>query len=152
MPGVQSLRGELLTVRFFAVAGSCCALMLGLAACGGKSGGGGSKVSGSNLTIYSSLPLQGASQLQSQAVINGERLALDKYAPGGKLGKYRVKYVSLDDSTAQNPGTADEGQTNQNARKAVSDKTTIFYLGEYNSGGSKVSIPILNKSSIPQIS
>jgi branched-chain amino acid transport system substrate-binding protein len=126
--------------------------MLGLAACGGKSGAGGTKVSGSNLTIYSSLPLQGASQQQSQAVINGERLALDKYAPGGKLGKYTIKYVSLDDSTAQNPGTADEGQTAQNARKAVSDKTTIFYLGEYNSGGSKVSIPILNKASIPQIS
>ncbi len=125
--------------------------MLGLAACGGKSGGG-AKVSGSTLTIYSSLPLQGASQQQSQAVINGEKLALDKYAPGGKLGKYTIKYVSLDDSTAQNPGTADEGQTNQNARKAVSDKTTIFYLGEYNSGGSKVSIPILNKSTIPQIS
>jgi branched-chain amino acid transport system substrate-binding protein len=138
-------------VRFVAVAVGCCALMVGLSACGGK-GGGGKKVSGNTLTIFSSLPLQGASQQQSQAVINGERLALDKLAPGGKLGKFKIKYVSLDDSTAQNPGTADEGQTAQNARKAVSDKTTIFYLGEYNSGGSKVSIPILNKGGIPQIS
>ena len=60
--------------------------------------------------------------------------------------------MSLDDSTAQNPGTADEAQTAQNARKAVQDETTIFYLGEFNSGGSKVSIPILNKANIPQIS
>ena len=30
--------------------------------------------------------------------------------------------------------------------------TTIFYLGEFNSGGTKVSIPILNKANIPQIS
>jgi branched-chain amino acid transport system substrate-binding protein len=58
----------------------------------------------------------------------------------------------LDDSTAQNPGTADEAQTGQNARKAVQDKSAIFYLGEFNSGGTKVSLPILNKASIPQIS
>jgi len=58
----------------------------------------------------------------------------------------------FDDSTAQNPGTADEGQTAQNARKAVQDEGTIFYLGEFNSGGTKVSLPILNKANIPQIS
>ena len=85
-------------------------------------------------------------------MIDGEKLALDDLAPGGKLGKYTIKYVSLDDSTAQNPGTADEGQTAQNARKASSDGSTILYLGEFNSGGSKVSIPILNQKGIPQIS
>ena len=63
-----------------------------------------------------------------------------------------MKYVSLDDSTAQNPGTADEGQTAQNARAAVRDQSTILYLGEFNSGGTKVSLPILNKAGIPQIS
>ena len=141
-------------VRFFAVAGSIAALGLGVAACGGddNGGGGGNTVSGTNLTVYSSLPLQGTSRGQSEAVIDGEKLALDDLAPGGKLGKYTIKYVSLDDSTAQNPGTADEGQTAQNARKASSDASTILYLGEFNSGGSKVSIPILNQKGIPQIS
>jgi branched-chain amino acid transport system substrate-binding protein len=144
-----------LRVRFFAVAGAIAALGLGAAACGGDDdggGGGGNKVSGTSLTIYSSLPLQGTSRGQSTAVIQGEKLALSDLAPGGKLGKYTIKYVSLDDSTAQNPGTADEGQTAQNARKASSDASTILYLGEFNSGGSKVSIPILNKKVIPQIS
>src|SRR5829696_6883822 len=129
---------------------------LTVAACGddddegdsASSGGGG--ISGDTLTIYSSLPLQGTSKEQSEAVINGEKLALKQ--AGNKVGKFNLKYISLDDSTAQNPGTADEGQTAQNARKAVQDKTTIFYLGEFNSGGSKVSIPILNKAGIPQIS
>ena len=107
-------------------------------------------MSGKTLTIYSSLPLQGTSRDQSLAVINGEKLALDKV--GGKVGDFEIKYVSLDDSTAQNPGTADESQTQQNARKAIRDKTTIFYLGEFNSGGTKVSLPILNKGGIPQIS
>jgi branched-chain amino acid transport system substrate-binding protein len=129
-------------------------LAIGVSACGssdsGGSSGGGKTVSGTNLTIYSSLPLQGTSKGQSEAVINGEKLALKQ--AGNKVGKYKIKYVSLDDSTAQNPGTADEGQTAQNARKAVQDKATIFYLGEFNSGGTKVSLPILNKAGIPQIS
>ena len=128
---------------------------MGLAACGGddddsSSAGGSGGISGDTLTIYSSLPLQGTSKGQSEAVINGEKLALKE--AGGKVGKYTIKYVSLDDSTAQNPGTADEGQTAQNARKAVQDESTIFYLGEFNSGGTKVSLPILNKANIPQIS
>ncbi len=130
--------------------------VLGVSACGSDDEGGGGEgsssepIQGNNLTIYSSLPLQGTSKGQSEAVISGEKLALKQ--SGSKVGKFNLKYVSLDDSTAQNPGTADEGQTAQNARKAVQDKTTIFYLGEFNSGGSKVSIPILNKAGIPQIS
>jgi branched-chain amino acid transport system substrate-binding protein len=131
------------------------ALAVGVAACGDDdkedSGASGGATTGSkNLTIYSSLPLQGTSRGQSEAVINGEKLALDEV--GGKVGDFTIKYVSLDDSTAQNPGTADEGKTAQNARQAVRDKSTIFYLGEFNSGGTKVSLPILNKASIPQVS
>ncbi len=124
-----------------------------VAACGDdeeEAGGAGETVSGDSLTIYSSLPLQGTSKGQSEAVIDGMRLALKQV--DSKVGKFNIKYVSLDDSTAQNPGTADEAQTAQNARKAVQDESTIFYLGEFNSGGTKVSLPILNKAGIPQIS
>jgi branched-chain amino acid transport system substrate-binding protein len=144
-----------LRVRWLA-AFSCLlgVIALGLGACGGDdddSGGATSgAISGDELTIYSSLPLQGTSKGQSEAVINGEKLALKQV--GNKVGKFKINYVSLDDSTAQNPGTADEGQTAQNARKAVQDSKTIFYLGEFNSGGTKVSLPILNKANIPQIS
>jgi branched-chain amino acid transport system substrate-binding protein len=141
------------SLRYRRLAASGCAvavLSLGAAACGGDSGGGGSSGGSNELTIYSSLPLQGTARGQSQAVINGERLALED--AGGKVGKIKLNYVSLDDSTAQNPGTADEGQTAQNARKAVRDQSTILYLGEFNSGGTKVSLPILNKAGIPQIS
>jgi branched-chain amino acid transport system substrate-binding protein len=144
-----------LRVRWLA-AFSCLlgVIALGLGACGGDdddSGGATSgAISGDTLTIYSSLPLQGTSKGQSEAVINGEKLALKQ--AGNKVGKFKINYVSLDDSTAQNPGTADEGQTAQNARKAVQDSKTIFYLGEFNSGGTKVSLPILNKANIPQIS
>jgi branched-chain amino acid transport system substrate-binding protein len=142
-------------VRVRSIAGfvGAGALALGLAACGGGGGGGGGggTVSGTSLTIYSSLPLQGASRPQSEATVNGERLALKTKAPGGKLGKYTVKYVSLDDSTAQ-AGKWEPGQTSSNARKAASDKTTIAYLGEFNSGATAISLPILNRAGILQIS
>jgi branched-chain amino acid transport system substrate-binding protein len=156
----HSIRRDTVRVRWLAVL-SCLVgvFALGLAACGGddseSTGGSGDSgssggISGNSLTIYSSLPLQGTSKGQSEAVINGEKLALSEI--NGKVGKYTIKYTSLDDSTAQNPGTADEAQTAQNARKAVQDESTIFYLGEFNSGGTKVSLPILNKANIPQIS
>jgi branched-chain amino acid transport system substrate-binding protein len=125
-------------------------LALAVAACGSsnkKSGSSG--ISGSTLTIYSSLPLQGATRGQATAVNNGEQLALDDV--GGKVGKYKINFVKLDDSTAQ-AGAMDQGKTGQNAREAVRNKNTIFYLGEFNSGGTKVSLPILNKANIPQIS
>jgi len=116
--------------------------------CGGSSSSGG-KVSGSTLTIYSSLPLQGASRVQGAATVNGAKLAIKQ--AGGKVGKYTVKYVSLDDSTAA-AGKWDPGQTSTNARKAASDKTTIALIGEFNSGASAISIPILNRAGIGQVS
>src|SRR3712207_6220239 len=127
MPRQIALTRRLFSVnwRTFAAVGSTLLLSVGAAACGdddgggssGGGGGGGETVSGSTLTIYSSLPLQGTSREQSQAVINGERLALED--AGGKVGKFNIKYVSLDDSTAQNPGTADEGQTQRSEERRV---------------------------------
>jgi branched-chain amino acid transport system substrate-binding protein len=127
-----------------------CALAGGVAACGDDdSGGGGGGSTPTELTVYSSLPLQGASGPQSKAIVNGAKLALDSV--NGKVGDFTIKYVSLDDSTAA-AGAADEATAAQNARKAVQDKGTIGYLGEYNSGITKVTLPILNKAGIPQIS
>ena len=132
------------------------AFALGLVACGdddddgggGDSGGGGT-ASGDTLTIYSSLPRQGASRVQAIPIEEGAKLALKQR--GGKAGKFNVKYIPLDDATAA-AGKWDAGPTSANARRASQDKTTIAYLGEYNSGASAISIPILNEGGIPQVS
>ena len=144
-------------MRVRSVAASCCltvGLAFGVAACGSSSSststsGGGGSTGSSNLTIYSSLPLQGDSRPQSEAVVNGEKMALAEH--GGKVGNYTIKYVSLDDSTAS-AGKWDPGATSSDARKAAQDKSTIAYLGEFNSGASAISIPILNEAGILQIS
>jgi branched-chain amino acid transport system substrate-binding protein len=127
------------------------ALSFGVAACGSdnKDSSSTSSSGSKSVTIYSSLPLQGDSRPQSQAVINGEKLALE--AAGGKAGDFTIKYVSLDDSTAA-AGKWDAGAVSNNARKASQDSGTIAYLGEFNSGASAISIPILNQAGILQVS
>jgi branched-chain amino acid transport system substrate-binding protein len=129
------------------------ALALGLTACGGSdnnsSGGGGSSSSGGTVDVYSSLPLQGASKDQTGAMVQGIQLALSE--AGNKAGSTKVKYQSLDDSTAQ-AGNWDPQQTASNARKVAQDKKAIAYIGEFNSGASIISIPILNAVGIAQIS
>jgi branched-chain amino acid transport system substrate-binding protein len=104
---------------------------------------------GAEVHIYSSLPLQGASRTQATAAVNGMRLALKE--AGGRAGPFDVRYTSLDDSTRQ-AGNWDPATTARNARRAARDASTVLYLGEFNSGGSAISIPILNSEGIPQIS
>ena len=82
-------------------------------------------------------------------MVNGIKLALEQ--TGGKAGDITVKYKSLDDSTAQ-AGSWTPEAVSANARKAAQDDTTAVYIGEFNSGGSAVSIPILNEAGVPQIS
>ena len=112
---------------------------------GGSSGGSSSKT----VDVYSSLPMQGASSAQTIPLVNGIKLALSE--AGGKAGPWTVNYTTLDDSTAA-AGKWDPGQTAANARKVAADPKAVYYMGEFNSGASEVSIPILNQGGIPQVS
>jgi branched-chain amino acid transport system substrate-binding protein len=122
------------------------ALALTVAGCGSSTV---DRIHGDKLTIYESLPLHGGSQLGAQAALNGARMALAERA--GRIGRYQVKLRVLDDSSAK-AGTWDPGQTETNARLAATDRTTIGYVGDLNSGASAISIPLLNRQGIAQIS
>ena len=133
--------------------------VLALGACGSSSSSssssssGGSSTSasggGNTIDIYSSLPLQGASTAQTDPMVKGIKLALSQ--AGNKAGQFTVNYQSLDDSTAQ-AGKWDPNQTQANARKVATDSKAVYYIGEFNSGASEVSIPILNEAGVPQVS
>jgi branched-chain amino acid transport system substrate-binding protein len=129
------------------------AFALGMTACGGddddSGGGGGGGGGGKSVTVYSSVPLQGASRAQTTALVNGAKLALEQRK--GKAGSTSVTYTSLDDSTAQ-AGTWTPEATGANARKAAGDDSAVAYIGEFNSGASAISIPILNEVPLAQIS
>jgi branched-chain amino acid transport system substrate-binding protein len=100
-------------------------------------------------TVYSSMPLQGPARPQSLAVVQGARLALEE--AGMRAGPHSIRYISLDNSTAR-ARTWTPQYTSINARKATRDESTVAYIGEFNSGASTISIPILNEVPMAQIS
>jgi branched-chain amino acid transport system substrate-binding protein len=141
-----------LRVRWLALLSCLFAVFaLTVSACGDDDdeGGGGGGGGGETLNVYSSLPLQGASRPQTTAMVEGIRLALQQ--ANGKAGDYTIKYTSLDDSTAQ-AGTWTPEAASANARKVAQDDSAIAYIGEFNSGASAISIPILNEVPIAQVS
>jgi branched-chain amino acid transport system substrate-binding protein len=104
--------------------------------------------SGSNVVdVYSSLPMQGASSAQTIPLVNGIKLALAE--ANNKAGQFTVNYIEEDDSTAA-AGKWDPTQTAADARKAATDPKAVYYIGEFNSGASEVSIPILNQGGVPR--
>jgi branched-chain amino acid transport system substrate-binding protein len=141
-----------LRVRWLAVLSCLFAVFaLTVSACGDDDddGGGGGAGGGETLNVYSSLPLQGASRPQTTAMVEGIRLALEQ--ANGRAGDFTIKYTSLDDSTAQ-AGTWTPEQASANARRVAQDDSAIAYIGEFNSGASAISIPILNEVPIAQVS
>jgi branched-chain amino acid transport system substrate-binding protein len=105
---------------------------------------------GNTIDIYSSLPLKGAVSAQTVPTVNGIKLALAQ--AGGKAGQFTVNYTSLDDSTATSPTNYDLNVCQADARKAATDPKVVYYIGEFNSGCSKVVIPILSRAGVPEVS
>lgn len=101
------------------------------------------------VTVYSSLPLQGASAPQTTDVVRGIREALKR--ANFRAGAFRVRHISLDDST-RTAGTWTPERTASNARRAARNDATVGYIGEFNSGASAISAPILNVAGIAQVS
>ena len=93
--------------------------------------------------------MQGSSSAQTIPMVNGIKLALSQ--AHGKAGGFTVRYTGLDDSTAA-AGKWDPAQTAANARQAATDPKAVYYIGEFNSGASEVSIPILNQAGLAQVS
>ncbi|MDZ5620554.1 branched-chain amino acid ABC transporter substrate-binding protein [Nocardioides sp. HM23] len=101
------------------------------------------------LTIYSSLPLQGDSRPQSEDIVRAFELALDERE--GRAGGYDIKYVSLDDADPE-VGSWTPERVAANAWEAANDPSTVAYLGDFNSDATMVSLPILNDAGIAQVS
>ncbi|MEP6893233.1 MAG: branched-chain amino acid ABC transporter substrate-binding protein [Gaiellaceae bacterium] len=96
------------------------------------------------LIIASDLPLQGAGRAQNLAMQKAIQYVLSTQYHF-KAGKFTVGYQGCDDSTAQT-GAWDAGKCSSNARAYAADKTVIAVLGTFNSGCSKLIVPILNRA------
>jgi branched-chain amino acid transport system substrate-binding protein len=141
--------------------------ILAFAACSSSSGSaapsaGGSQAAGgqpevcknkkgtssSEIHVYSSLPRQGSNTEQTNTLVEQIKKTLD----GQKVGNFTIKYFDLDDSSAANNGDWDGAVEQQNANKAAADPDAMIYIGTYNSGAAKLSIPILNQACLVMIS
>jgi branched-chain amino acid transport system substrate-binding protein len=104
---------------------------------------------GGTVSIWSSLPRQGSSKGQTDTIVNSIKLALEK--KGGAVAGWTINYVDQDDSTAEAGQWTPEKETD-NATKAVATNDLVAYIGTFNSGAAKISIPILCKAGIPMVS
>ena len=99
--------------------------------------------------IVSSLPRTGSAKHQSDTLVRGIRMAIDE--AGGKVGRFRIEYLDLDDSTAAAGQWTSEAEA-ANARRALQDPDVCAYIGTFNSGAAKVSMPILNLGDLLMVS
>ncbi len=100
------------------------------------------------LRIYTSWPMQGAMIPEGTGMKNGVDMAVAE--AGGVVAGYCLEVVNLDDASPQT-GKWDGAVEAENANKAVADPLAIVYIGTYNSGAAKVSIPINNRAHMAQI-
>lgn len=126
------------------------AAAVALAGCGGSGDAAETAtVAGSTLTIYTSMPFEGPDSAAARDVLRGEQMALRE--AGGRIGRYRVELVPLDAAT-EKENRWDPAQISENARRATKDDSAIGYIGEFHSGSSAISIPLLNEVGLLEIS
>jgi branched-chain amino acid transport system substrate-binding protein len=126
-----------------------CALALVApgAGCGATAGDGGE----GPLTVYVSVPLRGEHAAEGMAVRDGARLALQD--AGGSAGGIEVAGRFLD-ATGDGPRRPrwDPAAVAENARTAAQDTSAIAYVGDFESGATRSSVPITNQAMMLQIS
>ena len=132
--------------RLFVLVSLVIAASMLLAACGG---GAASTVK--TIKIVSDEPMTGASLTQTQTIVNAEQLRLAEANNQACGGKYKISFEAWDDASAA-LGKWDPAVETANANKAAADKSIIAYLGTFNSGAAKLSIPILNQANLLMVS
>ncbi len=101
--------------------------------------------------VYVSLPLKGPSPnttSMGESIKRGIELAFEE--TDNQVGKIQIELQVLDDGNDTGQWQADK--ESENAQKAAADEQAVAYIGPYNSGAARVSIPILNRAGILQIS
>jgi branched-chain amino acid transport system substrate-binding protein len=108
---------------------------------------------GGNIKVYTSFPRTGANKSQTDGVVNSIKLAFED--AGYKAGNFTIVYGAtedLDDGSPAKSGNWDAAVEAANAQKAIADPDCMVYIGTFNSGAAKVSIPLTNNANLGMIS
>jgi branched-chain amino acid transport system substrate-binding protein len=104
--------------------------------------GGGSE--SGTIRIYASVPLN-----KFASITHGAQMAIEE--AGGGAGGYHIDFVPLNDASVVD-GKWNADVELANARRAAADPDAMVYIGTYNSGAAKISIPVLNRVHMAMIS
>lgn len=109
------------------------------------------------VVLYFVLPAQGRALVivsstphnlnQAKGQVRAIRLALNEV--GNTVGGHTVQLLDLDDSVGP---LWNERREAANAQLAVDRKDVVAYYGPFNSGAAKISLPILNRAGLLQVS
>jgi ABC-type branched-subunit amino acid transport system substrate-binding protein len=125
---------------------ACVALAAVLSACGTPTATT-TTITGSTLTVYASVPLNGPEGAAAHDVLAAEQLALQQ--AGGKVGRFAIDLVALNDATSA--GWSPK-LIAANSRTVIQRANAIAYLGEVDPNASAQSIPITNADDLLQVS
>jgi len=102
------------------------------------------------IKVYSSWPRTGSMEGIGVDAYEAAKLAFADF--GNMAGGFALEYVPLDSGIAANNGGWDPGVESANANQAITDADCMVYMGTYNSGAAKISIPIMNEAGMAMIS
>jgi branched-chain amino acid transport system substrate-binding protein len=106
---------------------------------------------GEHVTVYVSMPLRGPEAVEGRGVVRGAKLALADAR--GRAGQLAVRAVYLDDTTGRGARARwSQAVAAANGRRAAEDSTAIAYLGDFDSGATRASLPITNEARVLQVS
>jgi branched-chain amino acid transport system substrate-binding protein len=101
------------------------------------------------ITIVSSLPRTGSINAQTTSMVNGIKLAIQEV--NSKVGAFTIDYRDWDDASPER-GSWDPAVEAANADKAINNPDIMAYIGTYNSGAAKISMPKLNEAGLLMVS
>jgi len=101
------------------------------------------------IKLYSSWPLTGSMERTGTDAVSAVQLCLEDF--GGAAGGFALEYEALDDGVAANNGGWEPGKETEDANRAINDPDCMVYMATYNSGASKISIPLTNAAGLVQV-
>lgn len=102
-----------------------------------------------SVKIVSALPMTGSSYGQTSTIVNAIRMAIEENER--KAGPFFIEFEAWDDATAA-AGKWDPPKVAELANRAAGDPNIMVYIGHFNSGAAKISIPVLNQANLVMIS
>ncbi|MGH2951742.1 MAG: branched-chain amino acid ABC transporter substrate-binding protein [Solirubrobacterales bacterium] len=103
------------------------------------------------VTVYVSTPLAGPSGADGRDVADGARLALADAGRRAGVLEVRAEYLDGAEGEGDHAGWS-PARAAANARGAIHDSTAIAYIGDFESGATRASLPVTNEARMLQVS